>query len=187
MDHTEPAQSPASPQHINGADKTYLPALRPGPAAAIASLAYGLPLLLSIGANPAPTNPKTFAWYATLRKPRLRPPDAAVPLVWAAIETGLAVGAYRLLRRGDSPQRRSALAAWAVNVAMIGGWTRLFFGRRNLPASTAAAAAMVATGVGYVTSARRVDNTAGTVGLPFVGWVAFATVLTASIWAMNRR
>ena len=168
-------------------DTTLLPALQPVPAAAIASLAYGLPLLMSIGANPAPTNPTTFAWYAKLRKPRLRPPDAAVPLVWAVIETGLAVGAYRLLRRGDSPPRRSALAAWAVNVTMIGGWSRLFFRHRNLPASTVAAAAMVATGAGYVASARRVDDAAGRAGLPFVGWVAFATVLTGSIWAMNRR
>ena len=70
---------------------------------------------------------------------------------------------------------------------MIGAWSRLFFGRRDLGASTAAAVTMVATGVAYVNEAKRVDKPAARAGVPFVAWVAFATVLTASIWRLNAR
>lgn len=162
-------------------------ALRPAPAALIASTAFWLPLALSVGANPAPSNPRTLAWYANLKKPGFKPPDAAIPMAWFALETGLAWGAYRLLRQPASPPRTRALLAWAVNAAMIGGWSRLFFRRKNLPASTVAAAAMVATGATYVAQARKVDPPAARAGVPYVGWVAFATVLTATIWAMNQR
>ena len=69
----------------------------------------------------------------------------------------------------------------------IGGWSRLFFGSRNLPASTFASAALIASGAAYVDRARRVDRGAALAGAPFVAWVAFATVLTAEIWRRNRR
>jgi tryptophan-rich sensory protein len=70
---------------------------------------------------------------------------------------------------------------------MIGGWSRLFFRRHNLGVSTAAAAGLVATSVAFVNEAKRVDKAASRAGLPLVGWVAFATVLTATIWRLNSR
>jgi benzodiazapine receptor len=70
---------------------------------------------------------------------------------------------------------------------MIGGWSHLFFGRRNLAQSTVAAAALTATSIAYVGETRKVDKLAARAALPLVGWVAFATVLTASIWALNSK
>ena len=128
----------------------------------------------------------TGIWYRLLRQPDFKPPDAAIPIAWSVIDSALAVGAYRLLRRPDSAARNRALAWWALNVGLIGGWSGLFFGRRNLPASTAVAAAMVGTGAAYVVQARAVDRPAAAAGVPFVAWVAFATVLTAAIWRRNR-
>ena len=156
-------------------------------ALALASTAFLVPLASSVGANPAPTNPRVLAWYAALRKPWFKPPDAAIPMAWAALEGLLAFGGFRLLRSEPSPQRTRALALWAFNVSAIGGWSRLFFRHRTLPAATVAAAVMTGTGAAYVAQARSVDRPAAAAGVPFVGWVAFATVLTASLWALNRR
>jgi translocator protein len=122
-----------------------------------------------------------------LRKPSFQPPDWTIPVAWLAIEAGLAFGGYRLCREESSCARDRALALWAVNVASIGGWSRLFFKQRRLGVSTFAAAALVATGTAYVAQAHPVDRKAATAGLPLVGWVTFATVLTASLWALNRR
>ena len=96
------------------------------------------------------------------------------------------MAAYRLLRKPSTPQRTASLALLAGNVAAIGGWSRLFFGGRNLPASTLAAAAMVGTGAAYVAEARKTDHVAAAAGIPLTAWVAFATVLTAAIWQKNR-
>jgi tryptophan-rich sensory protein len=156
-------------------------------AAAIASCAFAVPLALSISSTPSPNHPRTMFWYWSLSQPRFKPPDPVFPLAWSGIEAALAVAAYRLLRTSPSPARSKALVLWGWNVFMIGGWNRLFFKRRNLGLSTAGAAALVATSVAFVHEARRVDKTASRAGLPLVGWVAFATVLTATIWRMNSR
>ena len=118
--------------------------------------------------------------------PDFKPPDVAIRIAWAGIESALAYAGYRLLRKPRSPARDRALAWLGFNVVSIGAWSRLFFGRRNLPARTVAAAAMVGTGAAYVVQANKVDRKAAVAGLPFVAWVAFATVLTAAIWRRNR-
>lgn len=161
-------------------------ALRAWPAGLLAAAAYVVPLALSYSTAPSPNHPRTLLWYKTLRMPSFKPPDAAVPLAWAAIETTLAFAAYRLLRRPGSPARSRALAWLGANVVAIGGWSRLFFGQRNLPASTIAAATMIGSGAAFVAEARKVDGSASAAGVPFVAWVAFATVLTAAIWRRNR-
>lgn len=125
-------------------------------------------------------------WYRLLRKPSFQPPDAAIPMAWTLVDSALAAGAYRLLREPSSPPRNRALGWWCVNVALIGGWSAVFFGRRNLPASTVLAAGMIASGAAYVAQARRVDGLAASAGVPYIGWVAFATVLTAALWRRNR-
>jgi len=154
-------------------------------AAAIASCAFIVPLALSISSTPTPNHPRTMLWYLTLREPAIKPPDWLFPVAWTGVEAGLAIAAYRLLRAAPSAARTKALALWGWNVCMIGGWSRLFFKQHKLGVSTAAAAGLVASGVAFVNDAKRVDRTASRAGLPLVGWVAFATVLTATIWRLN--
>jgi translocator protein len=170
----EPASAPAPVQLSRGASSL------------IATGAYLLPYVLSRSTTPTPDHPKVFAWYRTLRQPFFKPPDLAIPIAWTAIESGLAIAAYRLLRKPSSPERSRSLAWLAGNVAAIGGWSRIFFGGRNLPASTVAAAMMIGTGAAYVAEARRVDKVAAAAGVPLTAWVAFATILTAAIWRRNR-
>lgn len=114
-----------------------------------------------------------------------QPPDIAIPIAWTAIETGLPFAAYRLLCKPASAGRTRSLAWLTGNVAAIGGWSRLFFGSRNLPASTVAAEAMIGTGVAYVAEARCTDAVATSAGIPLTIWVACATVLTAALWRRN--
>lgn len=155
-------------------------------AAGIASGAFVVPIALSASTSPTPQHPRVFFWYRWLRKPGFKPPDIAIPIAWTGIEAALAYAAYRLLRRPGSRARNSALMWLGLNIVSIGAWSRLFFGQRNLPVSTVAAAALVATGSAYVIQANKVDRKAALAGVPFVAWVAFATVLTAAIWRRNR-
>lgn len=167
-------------------DVTSKSRVSPALAAAIASSTFVVPYALSASTSPAPNHPRAFLWYRSLRKPGFKPPDVAIPIAWTGIEAALAYGGYRLMRKPSSPARNQALAWLAANVIAIGAWSRLFFGGRNLPASTVAAAAMVGTGAAYVAQAKKVDRPAALAGAPFVAWVAFATVLTAAIWRRNR-
>ena len=157
-----------------------------GLALCLASAAWLVPALMSGSTAPSPNHPRVLLWYKTLRQPPWKPPDIAIPLAWMGIETCLAAAAYRLLRRPGSLARDLSLGWLATNVVGIGGWSWLFFGKRNLAASTVAAAGLLGTSVAYVACAREEDPKAAAEGLPLVAWVAFATVLTASIWRRNR-
>lgn len=159
-------------------------ALPPAGAAALAATALAWPALA--GRKWGPQGLASGVWYRLLRKPAIQPPDPVIPVAWGLIDSALAFAAYRLLRRPSSGPRNRALGLWAFNVGMIGGWSALFFGRRHLPASTAAAAAMIGSGAAFVAQARAVDRPAANAGVPFVAWVAFATVLTAALWRKNR-
>jgi tryptophan-rich sensory protein len=154
-------------------------------AAGLACLAYIVPLVMSRSTSPMPDHPRILVWYKTLSQPTFKPPDIAIPLGWTVVQTGLAVAAYRLLGKKSDPNRNMSLALLAGNVVAIGGWSRLFFGRRNLSASTFAAAAMIGTGAAFVSTARSTDKVAAAAGLPFALWVGCATVLTAAIWRRN--
>lgn len=158
----------------------------PALAATVASGSFVVPYLLSRSTSPTPDHPGVFLWYKTLRQPAIQPPDIVIPLAWTAIQTGLAVAAYRLLRKPSAPARNRSLALLGVNVVAIGAWSRLFFGGRNLPASTVAAAVMVGTAAAYTKQAAQVDEVSAKAGIPLTAWVAFATVLTAAIWRRNR-
>lgn len=154
-------------------------------AAGIVAGVLGASALLGRRNAPDPSHPKIRRWYRRLDKPGFTPPDAVFGAVWPVLETGLAVGGYRLLRRPRGPRRDAAVGLWLVNTAMVGGWTELFFRRRELGASTAAAGAMVATGGAYAAAAAGVDRPAAALAVLFVAWLAFATVLAERIRERN--
>lgn len=130
---------------------------------------------------PDPSHPGIRRWYRRLDKPGYTPPDAAFGAVWPVLETGLAVGGYRLLRTPSSPRRNAAVGLWLANSAMIGGWTELFFRRKRLGASAAASGAMVVSGAALAATAAKVDRPAAALTLPFVAWLGFATILANRI------
>lgn len=134
---------------------------------------------------PEPSHPQIDRWYHGLNKPPYTPPDPVFGAVWPVIEVALACGGFRLLRAPASSSRNAAVALWFLNAGMIGGWTELFFRRNRLGPSAAVAAGMFAAGIGYVAVARRVDTVSAAAGLPYVGWMGFATVLAKEVWRRN--
>ena len=156
-------------------------------AALISSASVFVPIAMSLSTTPSPNHPRIFVWYSLLRQPSFKPPDWLFPVAWTGIEVSLAVSAYRLLRSRPTVARARALGLWCANILLIGGWSRLFFGRRNLAQSTVGAAALTCTSIAYISQTRKVDKLAARAAAPLVGWVAFATILTASIWALNAK
>jgi len=140
-----------------------------------------------IGRKNAPDadHPRTRRWYRRLDKPGYTPPNAVFGAAWPLLETGLAYGGYRLLRRPDSLARTTGVALWLGISAMVGGWTELFFRRHRLGASAAASGAMLAATGTYVAVAARVDRPAAAAALPLVGWLGFATLLAERVWRLN--
>jgi translocator protein len=160
--------------------------LDPLPAAALTAVPLAVSGVLAMLHPPAPGT-ETFRWYRALDKPSFTPPDPAFGIAWTAIQAGLAWGGYRLFRGPPSRAAHAAAALWSFNVAMIGGWSELFFGGKKLGASAAAAAGMLATGAAFSAVAAKTDRKAAATGLPYVAWLGFATVLAEEVWRRNRK
>ncbi|MCK8457117.1 TspO/MBR family protein [Sphingomonas faeni] len=178
----QPADLPRTGPSRTGPSRTGLS--RPIAALIVAGV-LGASALVGRRNAPDPSHPRTRRWYKRLDKPDFTPPDAVFGAVWPVLETGLAVGGYRLMRAPAEPRRNAAVGLWLLNTAMIGGWTELFFRKRALDTSTVAAGAMVVTGAAYVATAAKVDRPAAGLGVPFVAWLGFATVLAAGIGRRN--
>lgn len=161
--------------------------LSPLAALGIVGAVLGVSAVVGRRNAPDPSHPGIRRWYRKLDKPGYTPPDAAFGAVWPVLEAGLAVGGYRLLRRPRSAARNTATGLWLLNTAMIGGWTALFFREKKLGASAVASGVMIASSAAYVAAAAKEDRVAAAVGVPFVAWLGFATVLAERIWRDNPR
>ena len=156
-------------------------ALPPLAALGVVGLVLGVSAVVGRRNAPDRSHPGIRRWYRRLDKPGYTPPDAAFGAVWPVLESGLAMGGYRLLRQPSGAARNAAVGLWLVNTAMVGGWTELFFRKKRLGASAPASGAMVATSAADGAAAARVDRPAAAAGAPFVAWLGFATLLAERI------
>ncbi len=126
-------------------------------------------------------------WYLSLRKPSFQPPRQVFPVVWTALYSAIAYSGYRTFRSAPSPSRTAALALWGGQLVMNGMWPALFFGQKRARASLVDSALLLGTSAGYAAAAAKVDKRAAWSIAPYVGWLAFATLLNSAIVRKNRR
>jgi tryptophan-rich sensory protein len=131
------------------------------------------------------------AWYSRLRKPAYQPPGAAFPVVWTALYADLAttsaVALDKLRATGQHDKARSYAAALSINLLLNAGWSWLFFRFHKLGASGLGAAALTLSSADLARRTAAADPRAGLALSPYPVWCAFATVLSAHIWRLNRR
>ena len=150
----------------------------------LTALAVFLILCLGIGALGALATASSVAtWYQTLVKPSFNPPDWVFAPVWTSLYVMIALAGWRVWRRDGL---RGAVAwAYAAQLALNLAWPFLFFGLRSLGAAAIGSMLLLAS-VSWTTRLFLVrDRSAGLLFIPYLLWVAFATVLTVAIWRLN--
>ena len=126
-------------------------------------------------------------WYPTLTKPTFNPQAWIFGPVWTALYIMMGVAAFLVWRKGlEVDGVRIALVVFAVQLALNGLWSILFFGMQA-PGWALVEIILLWTAIGVTTVLfLRVSQPAGILLLPYLGWVTFATVLNASLWWLNR-
>ena len=126
-------------------------------------------------------------WYPTLIKPSFNPPAWVFGPVWTLLYIMMGIAAFLVWRRGlDADGVKIALTVFAIQLALNGLWSILFFGLQA-PGWALAEIILLWMAIGITTLLFwRVDPTAGLLLLPYWAWVSFATVLNASLWWLNR-
>jgi translocator protein len=142
----------------------------------------GLGAASALGASAAGTR----AIFQALIRPSWAPPPWLFGPAWTALYTMMAIATWIIWRRTDGAARRTALALFALQLALNLAWTPIFFGLHAIAASVVVILgnllAVIATTIAYY---RRVPI-AGVLLMPLIGWVSFASALNIAIWSLNR-
>ena len=143
-------------------------------------------LCLGIGALGASvTATSVDTWYAGLVKPSFNPPDEVFGPVWTVLYVLMGVAAWRVWRSADRDTTRGPLTLFALQLAINLGWTVVFFGLHKIASAVATIVVLDVAVLVTMLAFRSVDRLAALLMLPYVAWVAFATVLNVAIWRLN--
>jgi benzodiazapine receptor len=152
----------------------------------IVGLVLFLALCLGIGAlGAAVTATSVTTWYNELNKPPFNPPNGVFGPVWTALYIMMAVAAWRVWRATDRDTARGPLAMFALQLALNLGWSVAFFGLERTGSAVAVIVALELTVITTAFAFRAIDRLAGLLMVPYILWVAFATVLNIAIWRLN--
>jgi len=129
---------------------------------------------------------KPDAWFRALAKPAWNPPDVVFGPVWALLYIAIAVAGWLVWRDADGAIT-VALVAWGVQLGFNAAWSWLYFGRHAILAAMIDSALMLVAVIVFIVAAASINAVASWLFVPYACWVAFATVLNATIWRMNDR
>jgi tryptophan-rich sensory protein len=131
------------------------------------------------------TAPKIPGWYAALNKPWFNPPSWIFAPVWTILYILMALAAWRVWLAPAGAARADALLWFFVQLALNALWSPTFFGLEAPQLGLAVIATLVVALAMTVWRFFDVDRLAGWMMVPYLGWVAFATVLNAAIVVLN--
>ena len=127
------------------------------------------------------------AWYASLPKSALNPPDWTFGLVWPFLFVMMAIGALVVLWRAGSFRRAScALGVYFVMLAVNAAWSLFFFGFKETGLALGVMTALLLLIWAVINEFGRISKEAAWLQVPYLGWVLFAAYLNGFIWASER-
>ena len=145
--------------------------------------AVALSALIARMNAPTPDNDEVYSDYEDLTQPEFKPPSKVFALVWPPLFMSLTLSGLRVWNAPQSAARTQALTLWGVVQALNAIWMAL--GPRRLGGQLATAVASLGTSAAYAWRAKRVDAPAAGMVAPYVGWIAFANLLTEELWRKN--
>lgn len=122
------------------------------------------------------------SWYSTLRKPTWTPPNWLFGPAWTVLYALMATAATLVWTSG----RRRALILYAIQLALNGAWSVLFFGLRRPDWALADIVLLDIMVLVTLIVFYRIRPLAGLLLIPYLAWILYATALNWSIWSLNR-
>ncbi|KAK0745887.1 TspO/MBR family-domain-containing protein [Schizothecium vesticola] len=153
-----------------------------------------LPIALGTGVGYATQPRDNQRQYMSWKQPPLRPPPWIFGPVWTALYGMMGYSAYRAVHLGTSPLNmphtisaaKHGATLYTIQLALNMIWMPLFFGLRRPVEATVDIVALLGVN-GYLAWlwGTKVDEVSGWLLVPYIGWLSFATYLSAATGYLN--
>jgi len=152
-------------------------------------IAIALVICLMVGYSASVvTRPSVETWYPTIIKPSFNPPNWIFMPVWTLLYICMAVAAGLVWDKikEQNEEVKKALGFFLIQLTLNAIWSYIFFGLKN-PMLAFIEIALLWLFI-YETYFKfvKINKIAGYLLIPYMAWVAFAGILNASIWWLNR-
>lgn len=150
---------------------------------------YVVAICLAVGyLSSLVTQSSIDTWYPTIEKPFFNPPNWVFAPVWTLLFIMMGVAGGLIWNRLESNEKevKKALFFFTVQLLLNALWSYLFFGLCNI--FLALIEIILLWLIIYETYIlfKKIDKKAGWLLIPYLVWVAFATLLTGAIYYLNR-
>lgn len=131
------------------------------------------------------TTPEIEGWYKTIEKPSWNPPDSVFGPVWSTLFVMMGVAAWIVWKREGFKAAKMPLSLFAVQLGLNIAWSWIFFGLHQ-PGWAFLEIVILWLAISATTvSFYGRSKLAGTLMVPYLAWVSFASVLNFTIWRLN--
>lgn len=125
--------------------------------------------------------------YLKLNQPSFSPPGWVFGPVWLLLYTFMAIAAYRVYSLGISPLKvKFALLFFAIQLFLNFMWTIIFFRWQLRGLALLEIFVLLLFIILTTVYFFKIDSISGYLMIPYIIWVAFASLLNYSIWILNR-
>jgi tryptophan-rich sensory protein len=121
-------------------------------------------------------------WYAQLAKPAFNPPGWIFGPVWTGLYVLIAIAGWRVWQRdgGGWPMK-----LWWMQIVLNFSWSPVFFSAHRIGLALIVILLLLGAILAFIAIAWRQDRVAAWLFAPYAAWVAFASILNASILMLN--
>ena len=125
------------------------------------------------------------AWFDSLEKPAIMPPGWMFGVAWTILYVLLGLALALVLHARGARGRGPALALFGLQLLLNFAWSPLFFAYHEVTAAFWTIVAMILLSLVAAVLFWRIRRLAALLMLPYLAWLAFASVLTWQIGALN--
>lgn len=126
------------------------------------------------------------SWYRQLVKPSWNPPGWVFGPVWTTLYILMGIALFLVWKGDAAPSvKRPAIALWMAQLVLNFLWTLIFFGAQEIGWALVEIIVLWVTILLTLFSFARINKTASWLMVPYLAWVSFAAILTATIWRLN--
>lgn len=125
-------------------------------------------------------------WYTEIDKPSFEPPKSVFGPVWTVLYILMGFSAGLIWSNGtEDPAVRRGLALYGLQLLLNVLWSLLFFGLKSPTLALVDITLLLLTIILCMRAFHPIDRWAAYLLIPYLLWVSYASILNASIVALN--